>query len=505
MEATERSPHFKHHVTRRPFQLDYLLLATAFAVGLAGRALSGWHVPLWFDETYSGVIATQPTIALWFSWCLNELTGPVYYGLLWICAHLLGGSDFALRLPSILASVIVAPIVAWRGHPDREVRWLWAVFIALWAPLFEFATSARPYAFLFLLSTIQAMLFLSSMRRQTLHRMMAWSAVSTLAILTHYHALIPTALQAVAYLATRTRSLPRLWPAGLLFVPVLMWMPIHLPFVLAVTGPNSSWYSLMGWHVIPIVPALLLGMSPVGADLLLAFMLILSLACLKRETGPRDDREAGADYALMVCTTVGLLLVFAMAMIRPSFTPRYLTPLLPGVIFAVAFWVRWVARSYPFAKSGSALFLLLFAAQGISGEVRDSGHGVRDVFSFEKATDWLMQQRVSDFVFFWDSPTARYSEPGRLAEVANFAARRAGHPFTVVEVHPSARGDASAYLVNVGNKKPGRAILWMYDRGVNGTLANDQPPHIEKIDPRWVCHDFGGGTFGVLTCIRKFD
>jgi hypothetical protein len=45
----------------------------------------------------------------------------------------------------------------------------------------------------------------------------------------------------------------------------------------------------------------------------------------------------------------------------------------------------------------------------------------------------------------------------------------------------------------------------MYDRGVAGTLADAQPPHVERIDPKWRCHDFGGGPFAVLTCVRKAD
>lgn len=154
---------------------DRRWLSAAFALGIAGRLLSGWHAPLWFDESYSGVIATQPTSGLWLSWCLHELTGPVYYGLLWITAHLFGGSDGALRLPSLIASLVVAPLVAWRGHPDRDTRLIWAGLIALWVPLFDFATFARPYALLFLLCTMQAIAFLSLLRDPRLGRAALWA------------------------------------------------------------------------------------------------------------------------------------------------------------------------------------------------------------------------------------------------------------------------------------------------------------------------------------------
>lgn len=296
----------------------------------------------------------------------------------------------------------------------------------------------------------------------------------------------------------------RTWPAALCFVPVTAWMAIHLPFVLAITSPEASWYGVSGIGLIAAIPSILFGINSTSADCLAATMAIVSIACRGKHAAAADTAgSARGDRALILCTAIGLCFVFGMAMIRPSFTPRYLTPLMPGFIFALACWIKAISRSFPHARLGAMLFLALLATPAIAGEIRHGGQGFRYVFSFQKATDWLLRRKATGLVFLWDNPTARASDPRRLAEVANFSARRAGHPLDVIGATPTMREDVSAYLVHAANAVPGRAILWIYDRNVDHTLANRQPPHIGEIDPRWQCRDFGGGSFGIITCVRQ--
>src|SRR5580658_2244629 len=84
--------------------LLFLLLAS-IAVGIAHRLLVGWMTPLWLDETFTGVIATQPDSASLMEWCLVELSGPVYYVTIWLWEKIAGPGDIALRAPSLVFSI----------------------------------------------------------------------------------------------------------------------------------------------------------------------------------------------------------------------------------------------------------------------------------------------------------------------------------------------------------------------------------------------------------------
>ena len=111
-----------------------LAAAAVITAAVLARIVAGLGTPLWFDETFSAVIASQPTAAAMVDWCRSEIGGPVYYMLLWLWAQLFGTSAVALRSLSFAASVAAPALIAWRGHPDRATRWTWAALLALWLP-----------------------------------------------------------------------------------------------------------------------------------------------------------------------------------------------------------------------------------------------------------------------------------------------------------------------------------------------------------------------------------
>jgi len=80
-------------------------LTLAFLLLLANILAAGLPAPLWLDENFSAAIATQPTFNGLLEWCLSELSGPLYYSVLWSWEKVAGNENIALRIPSMLFCV----------------------------------------------------------------------------------------------------------------------------------------------------------------------------------------------------------------------------------------------------------------------------------------------------------------------------------------------------------------------------------------------------------------
>ena len=205
-------------------KLLFWLTGVALAVAAGRAGFSGWDTPIWLDESYTATIATQPSFERLIDWCLHELSGPVYYTVMWVWVTLFGDSAFSLRLPSLIFAMAMPLLILWKGHPSRDTRLVWAVLIALWLPAVTFTSQARPYAMLMLLGTAQAILFYRLIAQGGRNHALAWSVVSALLALTHYYTLPVTTFQGLIYLARRPREIGRTWPAALAFAPVGLWI-----------------------------------------------------------------------------------------------------------------------------------------------------------------------------------------------------------------------------------------------------------------------------------------
>lgn len=479
----------------------WAIIVVAFGAGLAARFVCGWGAPLWFDETYSGVIASQPTVAGLVGWCLHELTGPAFYMPLWAWEKLAGSSDVALRFPSIVASLATPVLLLWRGHPDRDIRLLWAVLAALWVPGIVLAGDARPYSPLFLLGSIQAIVFLRLMRTPRVTTALVWSSVSVLMVLTHYHSAVVTGVQGLMYLALHRRAALRSWPALAPLVPMAAWMALHLPFVLGFAS-TGAWYETLDPRDVAMVPYVLFG-SEIHGALILAVILFAVLAGGLFRAGARPIRWATPEALLALSGVVAFVVIFGMAFVRPSFTIRYLTSAMPALLFGIAVWGRWTLRA-----RGTIDFKPLFVVFAILmimviGQMRLAiGHPERDFrrqFNFERASQWLLERPPARLIFFWDSSASTVSDPRRLAEVGGFFLARAGHPaVTTVPTIPANR-DPNAFIEAATANDPGVAVLWtVTDHGIED---ESRYPHLAR-HRDWECRNFGGGTTIVVACRR---
>ena len=480
-----------------------VLFLSIFVIGFARRALVGWDAPLWLDEAFTGAIAIQPSLSGLVRDCLHELGGPVYYGLIWSWEKLFGPSDLSLRLPSFIFSILAPALVLWRGHPDPKLRLFWAALIALWAPSFYFATEARPYALLFLLATGQIILFRRLLDVPSLGRAFAWTGLSTLLILTHYHALVLTALEALAFLALKRKAAISTWPATLLFAPMLVWMAFHLPLHMRFSNPQVAWQKLLSPASVQAFPDLMMGAGRLSLVIFALLAVTTTIDLFRAATGKAALPYQRHDAAAVALSMAAILIVYGLGFIRPSFTPRYLVPFMPGFLLGLAMWLRlWAprARLIPWL---ALLPLLLLTATSLFDRLRDPKLDRRWDFSWQQAAQDIGASGAKRLIFLWDNPTTALGYPEILQRTGGFFFDRAHVPIPTEPLILAGRGNIDPNIALVRLAREDDAIIWAYDGAVPHTLAARHPPRLSSIDRRWRCKNYGRLNITVLSCTRS--
>lgn len=470
------------------------LLAAALIVGMFGRIAYSHGTALWFDETFTAVIASQPNFAKLIDWCLHELTGPAFYLPIWGWEKLAGNSDFALRLPSLILSILTPLAVLRWGHRDGGLRWWWAIFLLLWPPIFAVAGEAKPYPEIFALGVAQAAVFMRLLERPTIRRACAWAILSALAVLCHYWSALPALVQGLAFLGLHRLRALKTWPALIFLVPMLAWSRIHLPFVLGLTIGGSSGINGLPLSALRDIPMFVLGTSANGV---LVFVTVLaSLAMTVARKGWPRLRRPTPETTLALCGLVSIAVILVIAFIRPGFSPRYMMGAMPSFLFALALWAR---RKAP----RDAKFPLLVAAILLASEtgviisvLRHPEGDARHTFELEKPSAWIAERPVGHLVMFWDNPVGDNSDAARLSEIGGFFLRRAGHRVDVSVARAPAGTDPNSAVLALTDPRRKSAILWFS----NDDLPPGRSPQIAAHDPRYECRAFSRGMIAVTAC-----
>lgn len=475
-----------------------LMLTAALVLGLAGRIAYSWNAPFWFDETFTGVIASQPTFAGLVKWCLMELTGPAFYVPMWVWEKTAGLSNFALRLPGLILSLATPLAILRWGNRDADLRLWWAVFVLLWVPIFAVAGEARSYPQVFALGTAQAILFLRLIERPATGRASLWMIVSTLSVLSHYWGVVPAIVQGIAFLAVHRRRALKTWPALVFLAPLLAWSWFHLPRVLGFTmGGSRGGIDGLPLSAMLEIPATLFGFGFTGTMVLAAVAASLARGW-KRNGWPRRwrGRATSPELVLALCGVAGVLVILLLGFVRPGFVARYATASMPSFLFGLALWARWASAREPNWVIVAAAMLFATAAGLLGPILRGDDPDPRHLFELERPSAWLAVQSPEHLVVFWDGPVAEASSPVALAEVGGFFLRRAGHEIDVSVARVGADDDPNRGVLAQTRKDSKSAILWF----ANDDLPLRRRPRVERYDPRFECRDFGGGVVTMTAC-----
>ena len=289
---------------------------------------------LWFDEGWSAWAAIQPTLA---EALLADATNPpLYYLLLNFSTHLLGDSEFSLRLPSMLAALLLIALtwqLAQRSF-GRRAAWLAMWLATCSAPLWWAAQEARMYALLALLTLALLLAWQRLLRHPERRAWLLLLSCETFILYTHntgpVFALWLNLAMLLHWLVRRSLRRPdwRAWLAGQALV-TLLWAPWLLNHFLNVAAANSALrdgpqpgIALFShvWGAFLLAPwELTVRSSLTGIVGLLALALLLFAPW----------RQAATRWLLLHLLLLAGLLTLGLGLIGNGMHGRYLVPLVP--------------------------------------------------------------------------------------------------------------------------------------------------------------------------------
>ncbi len=467
------------------------------------RIWLGLGLPLWLDESWTAMIATQPNWADFWREVWLDCNPPLYYAVMALWTGVFGASDLALRLPSLIfaALAIALPLGLRVPALSRAAALCFAVLLALWQPGFEMSVDARGYALLLALSVAQLLAYIRLMAAPDRRRAWIWAGLASLAGLTHYHSLLVSGLQGLALLYVHRARALELWPAALAFVPAFGWLAIHAPRLADYARPDVAWYE-------PMTPSLAGGFIRYvlgGAGWLhmgiLAGVIVLSHAlALGKTAAPKSGRHIAMPEArralrwAVLASVIGLMIELALGTLRPMLTDRYLVPLVPGILLGL---VLAIGQSRYYVASLAALVI----AFGLTLNPSDMRAKLveKTRYSFAPASSFIAKSPAKRLIFAWDHPAARILDAQSLAKLGGFFVARAGRDMPVTAIRLPPGRDGNALLQRTSPADAG--VIWIYNRA-RASAARHRPP-VPLLWHGRPCQLEQGRWIGTLACAPK--
>jgi hypothetical protein len=253
---------------------------------------------------------------------------------------------------------------------------------------------------------------------------------------------------------------------------------------------------MSAWHPL-VTPFGALGLTAFAFNpttpLGLPLAALVMIAALLRPAPPADTAAPAAHLWLTALAALwGLALLLLCGALRPVLTPRYLMPVVPGLLLGV------VLAAHP--RAACASLMALYLAIALWPGAVQAALRLGAPYGYEQASRTLMRHGVTHVVFVWDHQAAPVERPASLQRVGAVFFRRAGYPAAVTPLAPRETDDVNALaLAAATGPRPG--IIWIYNRA-SPTAARRFPPRIPALDPAWACARTGDATVGSVACWR---
>lgn len=341
-----------------------LIALSAFVFGFdLGRE------PLWLDEVFSFAIVQHALADIVHFVRAEDPHPPLYYLLLKLATLVLGSSDAALRVPSVLAGVA---LVALGAGPVRRIwghrtAYVYGCLVLVSPGVVSFAQEARMYALAAFGVTATVLYGYLAVVGRSRWDFVKLGLMSTLAAYTHYYGLLAVGITHLALLGlagvAERRSLRALtwtlaitvlgyspWAltlaAQVLNVSKNLWVPQpRLPFVAFALAKPFSYKAL-----IPI-PWQAVAATVLGLGLITYALVVL---------GRRRAREQRLGLGLVVGVyLLTLAAAFGLSVVvRPVFVPKYMIVCVGLALVAIAVGVAALPSRVPSLLALAALSLL---------------------------------------------------------------------------------------------------------------------------------------------------
>jgi mannosyltransferase len=371
-----------------------LVAALHLALKLPGLGRSG----LWLDEVVA-VHHAQRGLAGILAASQVDTSPPLHMLVLAVFERALGIAEWAVRLPSVLASA-AAGAALW-ALSLRRLGLQGAVFASAFFLASDvnlaLARQARPYALAVLLAVLAMDAFLAFRDAPTWRRAALVAALDLALVLTHYVGALLGAAQILSLLLPRRepaalrRFLGAQLPAAGL---ALLWVG---PVVASGQGHKMDWLPapwesigrLVGWYAN--------GMRWPGAFALLTGGALLAIAWARRRGAGPDPAFA---WAAALWALAPLALGFALSLVQPVLHARYVLFATPGLALL---WALGLLSVPQLVRTWAAVGALGLAGLGI-------GRSLAPVADWGAAAQ-LVKEAGADRVLllpYWEANTLAY-------------------------------------------------------------------------------------------------
>ena len=304
----------------------------------------------WKNELFSVVWSRQPVGFLLGEGLRLETNPPLYYVLLKFWMALAGESEFAVRLPSVIAATLAVPLTYVLGRELLGTRaGLWGAGLLAVTPVqIYFAHEARAYALLPMFALLAMLGVARMLAAVQADRPVPVTAMALYAAgctgLVHSHA---TGMFAVATLfmltLTALRAAPRaavLRFLGATALAAALCLPVAAAMAVQSKSANIGWMPALGYDTLLILNRYLLvgplvrsdlGVQGSMAELMGEMVLASGTALALIWLGGRRMTDRRARLLLIEVPVAFVLLLAVISVMRPVLIPRvtlWLSPLI---------------------------------------------------------------------------------------------------------------------------------------------------------------------------------
>jgi mannosyltransferase len=334
---------------------------------------------LWFDETFSIIVADGDLSHLFRMAAETEASGALYYWLLgsWLT---FGTGEAAMRSLSLLLAVLTIPVFHALGRRlvDPLTARVATVLLALNAMFLTYARELRGYSLVLLLVTVSTYALVRAVREERTGWWALWAVAGALSAYAHLFGALVVGSHVLAFGSLlRDRSQ---WRRGFVWTSVVGVLLVPMAaFLLANSGEQVDWIPALGLGSFAWLARELAGVPGEGA---IGTLLVLPVAvfvliglyrmALQWRANPRDEAAQGP---LIILSWLMVPVVAAAAvsvLIQPLFIPRYFIVILPAFALVAAAGITSL-RERPFAVPIAVVVVVALGIPTVALRYDDSG------------------------------------------------------------------------------------------------------------------------------------
>lgn len=212
---------------------------------------------LWLDEAINvNNVVNLGFSELFYKYSLGDFHPPLYHLILKLNTNLLGSSEVAVRLPSVIFGVLTVFVIYLIGRKlfENKTALIAATLLATSPLHIYYSQEARMYSLAALLTSISIYYFVLLTRQSNLRNWMGFIIATTLTLYSDYlpYTLLPVFIVAI-YIQRRiyskksiTNFIPAFLLITILLIPWLIVFPSQLEVGLSAAAASPAWANVVG-------------------------------------------------------------------------------------------------------------------------------------------------------------------------------------------------------------------------------------------------------------------